>query len=134
MSTERRIEMLRPEAQNVAKVWLARVIAEVWADTRIIETLRSLAAQAADAASGASSVKMGWHNVGLAWDFGIFENGKMVNNGDDPRYAKAGAIAVELGCKYPIHLANGRPDADHVEYHPGFTLQHLLDSVKQGIT
>jgi hypothetical protein len=135
---DRRIESLRAKAQPVCREWLARcnaMLAQMYpgSEVRITETLRSLARQAALAAQGKSSApKIGWHNVGLAWDFLIFENGAIVGNGDDPRYAACGAIAAELGCKYPIHLANGQADHDHVEFHPGFTIAQVLAADRAG--
>ncbi len=144
-TVERRIEMLRPEAYNTCLAWKNRVMVD-GIDARITETLRSILRQASLTAAGlSSSGNLGWHNVGLAWDFLVFDGGtfnpatnlwtggKPVMSGDDPRYAHCGAIAVELGCKYPIHLANGIVDADHIEYHPGFTLQQLLASIQQGL-
>lgn len=129
----RRIESLRPEAQEICRQGLEKIRSEHGIDCRITETFRSTERQEALQKSGASDKKLGWHNVGLAWDFACFdEHGKLITRGDDPRYAKCGTVWAGLGCKYPIHLANGSIDADHAEYHPGFTLQQYLANVAQG--
>lgn len=142
---DNRIESLQPRLQGLCRCWLARCRVELGIDVRIIETKRSVARQVSLEKSGLSSVKLGWHNVGLAWDFLIFipdKDGQMdadgskvldvVADGADPRYALCGAEAAKLGCKYPIHLRDGTPDYDHIEYHPDFTLQQFL-ATPQGI-
>ena len=120
---------LQPAASKIALEWDRRCH-ESGLLSRFTETWRSQARQAS-LGPNSTSVKLGYHCVGLAWDFGIFEKNSagvwiMVQNGDDPRYAAAGKIAVDLGCKYGIHLLSGQVDHDHIEYHPGFTLAQFL--------
>lgn len=100
-------------------------------DLRIVETLRSRARQASYLAAGSTTITVGWHNYGLAFDFLIFENGKPVDNGNDPRYTQIGEFAESLGCRWggrfdiKPQIPGQQPDSGHIEYHPGFTLAHL---------
>ena len=129
---DRRIESLRVEFQPVAEKFLHMTREDLGIDVRVHETLRTPARQTELSATGASDVTMGWHNVGLAFDFGCYLNG--VYQADDRAglYAKCGLIAQALGCKWPIVIKSGA-DLGHVEYHPGFTLQQFLAGQKGGI-
>jgi hypothetical protein len=97
-------------------------------DLRIVETLRDLARQVALLASGDTTVKVGWHQYGLAFDFLIFEDGAPVQNGKDPRYTQIGEYAESLGCiwggRFDIkpQIPGQQPDSGHIEFHPGFTM------------
>ena len=100
---------------------------------RITVTGRTEGEQAAAVAAGLSDVKLGWHQFGCAWDFGIFDTaGNYVTDGSHPAYNVCGQASLALGCHYPIVLASGRPDADHIEYHPGFTLQQMIAADASG--
>lgn len=144
--SDRRIESLRPEAQPICRAWLEKCRGELALDARITETWRSVEDQVRDQGKGASSVKLGWHQFGLAWDFAVFDHsgcsvphdakcGVPVQRGDDPRYAKCGGVATALGCKWPIRLANGDVDSGHIEYRPNWrSLKHLIYAINQGST
>ena len=78
-------------------------------------------------ANGKTDLRLGWHNVGLAWDFAIIDNGVQVADGEDWRYTLCGLIGKALGCKWPIRLASGAKDAGHLEYRPQWdSLEHYL--------
>lgn len=97
-------------------------------DLRVVETLRSFALQAAYLAAGSTTVRIGWHQYGLAFDFLLFENGKPIDNGKDPRYTIIGEFAESLDCRWggrfdiKPQIPGRQPDSGHIEYHPGFTL------------
>jgi len=99
---------------------------------RASTTLRSMADQAMKRAAGLSSVRLGWHQVGLAMDVAVITPaGAYVRKGDDPRYSIFGEVAKSHGCiwggDWKVHPdGTGGPDYDHCEWHPGFTLQHYL--------
>ena len=101
--------------------------AEITGDlVRAVVGIRSLGDQAKAVAAGLSSVMVGWHQYGLALDYGIFDaNGqKYVTDGTDPRYRLVGEIAKRHGCVYGGDWH--KPDWDHIEYHTGFTLSQYL--------
>jgi len=117
--------------QPVAQAWKEMVTAYALPQrfpgfkARVLETRRSLARQDEVAAAGASQVRVGYHNFGLALDFGIFgEGGLYLKDGLHPAYLSAGQIAEALGCVW-----GGRwqmRDSGHIEYHPdGATLDSL---------
>lgn len=129
MTIENRIEALNVKFQPIAEA--IRNIANAYVfplrfpgfKMRITETKRDDARQAAVNSTGASDVKRGWHNVGLAFDFGVLDDqGVLISDGGHPAYEAVGLVACSFGCKWPIILANGDKDAGHIEYHPGFTL------------
>jgi len=111
----------------VCRKWLHIVRDDLGIDARVMETLRDPARQKELQKTGKSDVKMGWHNVGLAWDYLCFNsNGAIIHDGDHWDYQRCGHIAQALGCRWPIHLKSGAKDAGHIEYHPGFTLSQFL--------
>ena len=129
--TDSRIESLRPEAQPVCHTWLHICRDDLDLDIRILETLRSPDRQKELEASGKSLVTVGWHNVGLAWDFGVFKDGKYITDDATGIYSKCGIIGEVLGCVW-----GGRwqrlHDLGHLEWHPGFTLQQFLNGQSGG--
>lgn len=51
-----------------------------------------------------------------AFDFGVFdEDGGYVTNGDDPRYAAAGAVAKGMGLVWGGDFVHPGPDPDHIQ-------------------
>lgn len=92
---------------------------------KVLETRRSLARQDEVATAGASQLRVGYHNFGLALDFAIFgEGGLYLKDGNHPAYLCAGQIAEAMGCVW-----GGRwkmKDSGHIEWHPpGQTLDDL---------
>lgn len=120
--SDRNISDLCPELQGLLPVFIKKC-ADVNIDIRPIVTWRSAADQNNAKLKGLSNASAGQspHNhvnakglpCSLALDFGIFDNGKYVVNGNDPRYAECGVIAEGLGLQW-----GGRwhhPDFDHLE-------------------
>jgi hypothetical protein len=140
LMNDRRITSLRPEFQPIARAWVQMMgillpLRGLAGYTAIIaETLRDTATQEALHEAGATDVKLGWHNVGLAFDFAIITPTQtVVTDGTHLAYQAGINIGQALGCHCPIILANGKPDYDHIEWHPGFTLQQFLNGVKLGV-
>lgn len=93
---------------------------------RLANTLRTIADQADAFAAKASRWKVSWHMYGLAFDFAVIEaDGSYVEDGADPRYKIIADIGKKHGCIAGIDWHE--PDFDHLEWHPGFTLQQYLD-------
>lgn len=93
---------------------------------RICVGVRTSDAQRAAFNAGLSQVKVGWHQYGLALDFAILDNLGMqyVTDGTDLRYRLVGEIAKRAGCVYGGDWQ--KPDWDHIEWHPEFTLGHYV--------
>lgn len=125
----RDIDRLAPAVAEIARKWLHIVREDLGIDARIVETLRDPSRQKQLQEEGKSNVKMGWHQVGMAWDYLCFDNcGRIIGDGEDEVYTRCGHIAQALGCKWPIYIRRGVKDAGHIEHHPGFTLQQFLSS------
>lgn len=56
-----------------------------------------------------------WHVWGRAVDLYVMQDGRIVENGNDPRYAKLGEIAESLGMRWGGRFG----DPGHFEFHPG---------------
>ena len=129
---DRRIESLREPAQTACRTWLHICKDDLGIDARILETLRPEARQIELWKAGKSQIKIGWHNVGLAWDFGVFENGRYLTDDKSGLYLRCGLVAEALNCVW-----GGRwdrlKDLGHCEFHPGFTLRQFLDGQKGGL-
>ena len=95
-------------------------------DVRIHETWRSEERQRELAKSGASKVQLGWHNVGMAWDFGCYVSGRYETDDSSGLYTKAGHIAKALDCVWGGDWR--MRDYGHIEHHPGFTLKQYMAS------
>lgn len=126
------ITALRPKFQPIARAIIDIANDHVFPlrfpgfEVRITETLRDDARQAQVLSEGASDVKRGWHNVGLAFDFAVVDDkGNYVADGSHPAYDAVGGIANAFGCRWPIVRKDGSRDAGHIEYHPGFTFAQL---------
>lgn len=92
---------------------------------RLMETFRSKERQADLEAGGKSKVKVGWHNYGLAVDFGLFgDMGVYITDGDHPAYLACGQVAEAFGCVWGGRWT-GFKDSGHIEWHPGKTLQDM---------
>lgn len=129
---ETRIEALRPRFQPIAESIMNIANARVFPirfpgfKMRITETKRDDTRQAEVNAAGASDVKRGWHNVGLAFDFMVLDDrGVRITDGEHKAYEAVGLIACAFDCKWPIILANGAKDAGHIEFHPGITFSQF---------
>ena len=121
---DKRIESLRPEAQNICFAWkdyCDRLMLShsyrtfTKCEVIVTETLRSRERQAELLAAHKSSIQHSKHEDGLAWDFVVIYNGIVISDGADWRYTLCGLIGKVLGCKWPTHLASGMLDAGHLE-------------------
>lgn len=126
---------LRVEARPVAAKWSYICKDLMGIDLRITETRRSLQRQTALVAAGASNsnTPIGWHNVGLAWDFAVFLNGVYQKDDKSGLYRRCGLIGMALGCRWGgnwngdnVLMEVKENDLDHLEYHPGVTLEQFL--------
>lgn len=105
--TERRIASLLPKAQEAARACL-RAILDAGIPARIISGTRTYEEQnglyrkgrfgnpgpiVTKARGGESN-----HNFGIAWDIGIFDNGRYL--GESPLYDQAGAVGVIQGVEW----------------------------------
>jgi len=123
---------LQPEARKRAIAWSNACVPFINANFpgltfRITNTRRTSAEQVALNTGGLSDLTLGWHNFGLAWDFAIIDaSGHYITDGSHPAYAALGNISLQFGCHYPIIMKSGRPDSDHIEFHPGVTLSEII--------
>jgi len=102
-------------------------------DIRVLDTFRTPTRQEELYEAGASKVKRGWHNFGLACDFGVFtRDGKYCGSETpDNEYFKLGLIAKSLDCIWGGDWKF--KDLGHIEWHPGFTLaQYMAFFKKEG--
>ena len=128
-----RIDLLRPEFQPIARCWLHALVDDLGMNVRILETLRTPERQAEVKAAGKSTLKFGWHNVGLALDFAVFDDvGAYLRDDATGLYTRCGLVAEWLGCVWGGRWARLR-DYGHIEFHAGFTLQQFLDGRKGGL-
>lgn len=105
--SERNIRNLQVRAQPLARRSLAALLAAGY-QAKIISGIRTYAEQEALYAKGrfgnpgpkVTNARGGesWHNFGLAWDIGLFDNGKYLT-GSTP-YRGAGAIARLAGIEW----------------------------------
>lgn len=127
----RQFEDLQPIFQPIARAILGEARRR-GIDARLGDTWRTRPEQAAREAAGDSKVKLGWHNVGLAFDFLIFRGGRYIADGNDPQYAEVGEIGRSKGCVWGgdwdirPDIPGKQRDAGHLEWHPGFSFQLYL--------
>lgn len=132
MPLDNRIESLNLKFQPIAQAWLEVVKAYIlparWPGykVRITETKRDGARQEAVLAAGASTLKVGYHNYGLAFDYAVMDDhGVLITDGKHPVYLACGQAGEALGCVW-----GGRwvtfPDAGHLEFHPGMHLDEVI--------
>ncbi|WP_310466966.1 M15 family metallopeptidase [Sphingomonas sp.] len=98
--SERNIRTLQTAAQKLCRRSLKRLITAGF-DARVISGTRTYAEQTAIYRQGrfgnpgpiVSRAKAGssWHNFGLAWDIGLFDNGRYLTSGNQYRAASAHA-------------------------------------------
>ena len=122
------INDLAPVLQKIYAQWL-QACATFDFKARAIVTYRDAVSQNAAAAAGRSKATAGNspHNVedsqgnpaSLAFDFGVFDEGTYVMNGQDPRYAQLGALGKSLGLEWggdwTLEKDGCEPDYDHLQ-------------------
>lgn len=136
--SEMLIRSLQPRAQREARAFLRRVI-DNGIDARIISGTRTYSEQDrlyrkgrfGDTSPIVTKAKGGHsnHNFGIAWDIGIFRNGKYL--GASPLYAAAAEVgfvpAVEWGGNWTSFV-----DRPHYQLSTGKTLAVVRSSFEAG--
>ena len=129
---QRDIELLHAKFAPIAETWRHICVDDLGIDLRITETLRSEERQKQLQKKGASQLKLGWHNYGLAFDFAVFDcRGVYDTNNRTGDYTRCGLIAEALELVW-----GGRwkfRDYGHVQHSKGMTLQQYLNGRKKGI-
>ena len=139
--SESNIATLVPKAQDAARQFLAAALAAMQPNgiiVRIISGTRTYAEQDALYAQGRSTsgpivtnARGGFsnHNFGIAWDIGLFQNDRYLD--ESPYYRQLGPVGESLGLEW-----GGRwrfEDDPHYQLKTGLTLAQLRDRVSQGI-
>lgn len=106
-ASERCLRTLQPKAQREARVFLDRVL-QAGITARVLSGTRTYAEQNAlfrkgrfgDPSPKVTKARAGHsnHNFGIAWDIGIFQNGKYLGN--SPLYARAAALGKTPGIEW----------------------------------
>jgi peptidoglycan LD-endopeptidase CwlK len=131
--TEAHIKTLRPAAQEKAREFVAACLAagitlKIISGTRTYEEQNALYEQGRTKPGNIVTKARGgysWHNFGIAWDIGIFDGGRYLE--ESPLYAKAGAIGEKLGLEW-----GGRwkfSDEPHFQLKLGLTLAECRERV-----
>lgn len=117
--SESYIATLNPAVQSLARQFILLLNAK-GIDAKIISGYRTYEEQAVlydkFKRGGPVAAPPGYsnHNFGLAFDIGIFKDGKYLE--ESPLYAKAGAIGEELGLLWGGFWSSG--DEPHFEFRP----------------
>lgn len=111
------LSLLDHRFKPLVEKWL-KLVAEKGLNVRVIETLRTPERQVELQASGASQLKKGYHQLGLAFDFACyFGNGVYQTSNLSGDYTIAGELGESLGMVWGgrwVHLK----DFGHLEWHP----------------
>ncbi len=119
------IATLLPEVQPLARQLVIQAAAK-GITIKILSGLRTYEQQDALYAQGrtapgqiVSNARGGYsnHNFGLAFDIGVFENGKYM--GESPKYAQLGPIGVAIGLAWGGNWKSLK-DTPHYELRPGW--------------
>lgn len=140
--TEKNLATLLPAAQLVARAFLPKAIAAMLlkgVDIGIISGTRTYAEQDALYAKGrtapgnkVTNARGGYsnHNFGIAFDIGLFKDGKYLE--ESPLYAECGLIGESVGLEW-----GGRwkrfPDEPHFQLKTGLTLSEMRERVAKGV-
>lgn len=120
--TDNNIHDLSPELLKIYQQWILECTGD-GLGVKAIVTWRDPIDQNIAKAKGLSNAAAGQspHNCcnadgspnSKAFDFGVFEDGKYITDGSDPRYAQAGQIGKNLGLVWGGDWHH--PDFDHLE-------------------
>lgn len=138
-STERHIRTLQPRAQRAAREFMRRLRA-AGIPARIISGTRTYREQDALFARGrrgdpspvVTNARGGRsnHNFGIAWDIGIFDNGRYL--GDSPFYEQAAAVGTTSGLEWGGDWRNFS-DPPHYQLATGAALAAVRLSFEEGM-
>lgn len=136
--TEGRLQGLHPKAQEAARIFLGKV-GGTGIEARIISGTRTYAEQdvlfrqgrfgnpgprVTNARGGQSN-----HNFGIAWDIGIFRNGKYLP--ESPSYAKAAEIGLSPGLEWGGNWTSIK-DFPHYQLATGLRITDVRAKFEQG--
>ena len=138
VASERHVRTLQPRAQREARAFLTRVL-QAGIPARILSGTRTYAEQNllyrkgrfGDTSPIVTKARGGHsnHNFGIAWDIGIFRNGKYL--GSSPLYAKAASVGkvpgIEWGGDWTLFV-----DEPHYQLATGVTLAAVRTSFEVG--
>lgn len=134
MALQTDIGLLQPEFRTLFERFLRIVRDDLGLDVRVSETLRTADRQLEVEANGASKNKIGWHNFGMAADIGCYHEGVYQKDDTLGYYLKCGFVGMALGFRWGGNWDRdknigepGESDLGHFEYHPGRTLQQVID-------
>ena len=135
--SEKNIKTLVPGAQEWARAFLQRVLAaginaQIISGTRTYEEQNELYAIGRTKPGHIVTKARGGysnHNFGIAWDIGIFDGNKYVE--ESPLYDKAGQIGRAMGLEWGGDWKN-IVDKPHFECKTGKSLAELRQLVAQG--
>jgi peptidoglycan L-alanyl-D-glutamate endopeptidase CwlK len=136
--SETSLRLLHPKAQEAARIFL-HTVRGAGIDARIISGTRTYAEQnglfrqgrfgnkgpiVTNARGGQSN-----HNFGIAWDIGIFDNGKYL--GDSPLYKKAAEAGLAGGLEWGGNWASFK-DLPHYQLATGLSISGVRERFENG--
>ena len=137
-SSERCIRTLDPRAQDAARRFL-RTVLDAGIDVRILSGTRTYAEQnglykkgrfgnpppvVTKARGGQSN-----HNFGIAWDIGVFDNGKYL--GESPLYDRAAEVGLQDGLEWGGHWKTFK-DRPHYQLKTGGRISDIRVAFENG--
>jgi peptidoglycan L-alanyl-D-glutamate endopeptidase CwlK len=136
--SERNVTTLHPKVQNLARTFYKAANSLLERDgfeMKIISGTRTYAEQDALYAQGrtakgnkVTNAKGGysWHNFGIAFDIGLFKDGKYF--GDHKLYSDCGLLGKSLGLEWGGDWKSF-PDRPHFQVRTGLTLAQMRERV-----
>lgn len=139
--TENNLATLVPKAQEAARKFMEEVTEALkphGVEVKIISGSRTYAEQNVLYAKGrtapgprVTNARGGYsnHNFGIAWDIGLFKNGKYLE--ESPFYTVCGRIGETLGLEWGGSWKSIQ-DEPHFNLRTGLTLAQMRDRVARG--
>ena len=137
--SERRIPSLMPKAQEAARIFLHQVLdagipARIISGTRTYEEQNALYRKGRFGNPGpiVTKARGGFsnHNFGIAWDIGIFDNGRYL--GESPLYDQAGDVASVPGVEWGGNWRTFQ-DRPHYQLATGKRITAVRESFESGV-
>ena len=140
--TERNIATLVPKAQAAARRFMEAiteamqphgVAPKIICGTRTYDEQNALYAQGRSAPGRVVTNARGgysWHNFGVAWDIGLFKDGRYLE--ESPLYLACAKIGRNLGLECGAFWS-GFSDEPHYQLRTGFTLSQMRERKKAGL-
>lgn len=141
--TETNIATLHPKAQEAARKFMSAVIPAMAAKgvvVKIISGTRTYAEQDALYAKGrttpgprVTNARGGFsnHNFGVAWDIGLFNDGKYLQH--SPFYRACGQIGRDMGLEWGGDWKSIK-DEPHFEVKTGLTISQKRDRIAKNLS